>query len=346
MYNNLDYNKMCIESIRQYTEVPYEIVVVDNGSTDGTRQWLSEQKDIKAIYNSENLGFPKGCNQGIEAAGRDNDILLLNNDVIVTPSWLKNMQIALYSNESIGAVGAITNYASNGQGIPIVYKDIEGMIKFSTYNNISNAQSWEEKVKVIGFCMLIKRHVINKVGYLDERFTPGNFEDDDYSLRIILQGYKILLCRDVFIHHFGSKSFKENKKAFEDLLIKNREKFKNKWNFDPMYYSDIRNDSQLKNLLNMTYEQESVKVNQNNVNEVIGTLIIKIENQIQEDRYINNIVMYLKRGNLSQQKIIESIEQYSLYPTEILEKLVETCEENKMFYEATRFNNKIVEYRQ
>ncbi|MDF2520933.1 MAG: hypothetical protein K0R84_1561, partial [Clostridia bacterium] len=80
-YNNLEYNKLCIESIREYTQKgTYEIIIVDNHSTDGTVEWLKEQKDLRLILNDENQGFPKGCNQGIEMAEEGNDILLLNND--------------------------------------------------------------------------------------------------------------------------------------------------------------------------------------------------------------------------------------------------------------------------
>ena len=84
-YNKLNYTKKCIESIRKYTcKESYEIIVVDNASTDGTIEWLKTQSDIITIFNKENLGFPKGCNQGIEIA-QGSEILLLNNDVIVTP---------------------------------------------------------------------------------------------------------------------------------------------------------------------------------------------------------------------------------------------------------------------
>ena len=83
-HNKLEYTQLCINSIRDFTEVgSYEIIIVDNNSTDGTVEWLSKQPDILSIFNSENLGFPKGCNQGIEASTGDN-ILLLNNDTIAT----------------------------------------------------------------------------------------------------------------------------------------------------------------------------------------------------------------------------------------------------------------------
>lgn len=105
-YNNLDYNQICLESIRKYTTAnTYEIIVVDNNSTDGTREWLKEQNNIKPILNDENLDFPKGCNLGINASEKDNDILFLNNDTKVTPRWLDNLKICLYSDDKIGATG-------------------------------------------------------------------------------------------------------------------------------------------------------------------------------------------------------------------------------------------------
>lgn len=240
-YDNLKYNKLCIDSIKKYTEAKtYEIIVVDNNSTDGTRDWLEEQKDIKTIFNKENLGFVKGCNQGIELAETANDILLLNNDTIVTPNWLKNLKKALYSSTDVGAVGAVTNSCSNYQAIDINYINIDDFIKFAEKNNVSDPLKWEEKLRLVGFCMLIKREVVEKIGLLDEIFTPGNFEDDDYSYRIRQAGYKLLLCRDSFIHHFGSASFSKDPTLYNNVLNINKKKFIDKWGFDPNYSSFIR----------------------------------------------------------------------------------------------------------
>lgn len=92
-YNKLEYTKKCIESIRKYTkDEEYEIIIVDNNSTDGTRSWIENQNDIKSILNKENVGFPAGCNMGIKISKKENDILLLNNDTIVTINWLSNLK--------------------------------------------------------------------------------------------------------------------------------------------------------------------------------------------------------------------------------------------------------------
>lgn len=240
-HNQLDYTKLCIDSIRRYTMEPYEIIVIDNASTDTTPEWLSKQKDIKCIFNKANLGFPKGCNQGIEIA-IGTEILLLNNDTIVTKNWLSNLKQALYSDVKIGAVGPVTNNCSNYQAVAVSYEDMNELEKFAEKYNIFNAEKWENKTKLVGFCMLIKRSVVASIGVLDECFTPGNFEDDDYSLRILAQGYQLLLCNDTFIHHYGSVSFKEKPEAYGQLLEKNRAKFKEKWGFEAQYTARCQNE--------------------------------------------------------------------------------------------------------
>ncbi|MHC1682476.1 MAG: glycosyltransferase [Clostridiaceae bacterium] len=229
-YNNIEYTKQCIESIRQYTKKDsYELIVVDNNSSDGTRDWLKDQNDIVIILNDKNLGFPKGCNQGIEIAKGDS-ILLLNNDTVVTANWLENLTTCLYSSKEIGAVGPVTNSSAYFQAIETKYNSIEEMQLFAREFNKINKDKYEERLKLIGFCMLIKKEVIDKVGFLDEIFTPGNYEDDDYSIRIKKAGYKLILCKNTFIHHYGGASFSITSE-FKELLEKNEKKFLNKWGF-------------------------------------------------------------------------------------------------------------------
>lgn len=272
-FNQLTHTINCIDSIRKYTDKEtYEIIVVDNNSTDGTVEWLKKQEDIKVILNNENLGFPKGCNQGMAISQGDN-ILFLNNDVIVTPNWLSNLNICLYSSNYIGAVGAVTNYASNYQSIPANYKTTEEMIAFSEKNNVSNENQWEEKLKLIGFCLLIKKEVIEKVGFLDERFSPGNFEDDDYSFRIRKAGYKLMLCKDAFVHHVGSASFGENQRQLNNLLYLNKKKLLDKWGFNKLYYAGIYNE-----LVNLINEPLLRKINVLEIGCSCGATLLKIKN--------------------------------------------------------------------
>lgn len=271
-YNNLEYTKMCIQSIRDFVDMENnEIIVVDNNSQDGTQEWLKEQKDLKCIVNKENKGFPGGCNQGILLANKENDIFLLNNDTILMVNSLFNLKMGLYKNKYIGAVGAISNSVSYYQQINIGNDKYEDYCNFALKNNIVNDDLYEERMKLIGFAMLIKREAIDKVGLLDERFAPGNFEDDDYSLRIIQEGYRLLLCKDSFIYHFGSTSFKENK-LFNNILIENSKKFKEKWGFSSEYSFGIRFD-----IINKIKVDEDKSINVLEIGCAGGATLLKIK---------------------------------------------------------------------
>lgn len=243
-YNHLDYTKECIQSIYRYTQKnTYEIIVVDNYSTDGTRSWLKKQKNLKVIFNDQNLGFPKACNQGIQIASEKNDILLLNNDTIVTENWLKNLKICLNSSPLIGAVGPVCNQSENDQGCSFFYDDFITMQQLAKKNNQSNQTRWEEKVFLIGFCLLIKKEVINKIQFLDENYSPGYVEDNDLSLRIIEQGYQLMLCHDCFIHHYLGTEFRKNLDTFYPILNKNRDYFTKKWGFSTFAFDEVKNAS-------------------------------------------------------------------------------------------------------
>lgn len=237
-FNTLSFTKLCIESIRRHTTKGlYEIIVVDNNSHDGSAEWLERQADIRLIKNDWNAGFSAGCNQGL-AIAKGSEMLLLNSDTIATPHWLSNLCKALYSSPSVGAVGCMTNFCINGQQMEGPYQDIDGLEKFTREFNKSDSSKWIRKLLLIGFCFLFKREVYEKIGPLDESFTPGNFEDDDYSLRIWQAGYEILLCKDTYIHHFGNVSFlsgkshadvEKNAEKYNALIDRHAQIFRNKW---------------------------------------------------------------------------------------------------------------------
>lgn len=310
-FNQLDYTKLCIDSIRaNCKDDTYEIVIVDNNSTDGTVEWLKDQKDIKVIFNEKNEGFPKGCNQGIEIANKDNDIFLLNNDTIIMQNSIFNMRMALYSERAIGAVGAVSNYVSNNQKVNVKFEEIDDYIKFALENNVVDEKSYEQRAKLVGFAMFIKREVLDEIGLLDERFTPGNYEDDDLSIRIAISGKKLLLAKDSYIHHFGSISFKKDVQAYEKLLTCNREKFKEKWGFyienaikfnstcDEFFYGNEKtilemncgiNESLLRISNKDTNKDTNIYGIENNraLHKILQGYNIKIINSIDSDRFDN-----------------------------------------------------------
>lgn len=232
-YNLLDYTKECIESIRKNTpESAREIVIVDNASKDGSVEWLKQQKDIILRANTENSGFPKGCNEGVEVASKENDIFLFNNDTHLPPNALFWLRMGLYEDESHGAVGSMANYVSNLQQIPFTNPTTESLLDFAKNNNIPMTHPYETKTYLVGFALLIRRDVYNMVGNLDEQFSPGNYEDTDYGLRVMKAGYKNVLCKNSFIIHYGSKSFGKLADTYANIMHANAQKFTNKWDIN------------------------------------------------------------------------------------------------------------------
>lgn len=234
-WNQLPCTQECLASIAAYTTEPYELIVVDNGSTDGTVAWLHQQAQqdhrIRIITNGSNLGFAKGCNQGIEAAHGEY-ILLLNNDVVVTAEWLAGLLECYRRKPHVGIVGPMTNNISGIQRVAHVdYDDIAGMHDFAQSFRELNRYRMIENRRVVGFCMLFSRQLANEVGLLDETFGSGNFEDDDYCLRAELAGYRNYIAGDVFVHHHGSQTFIGNKMAYGQAMQHNMALYRQKWDY-------------------------------------------------------------------------------------------------------------------
>ncbi|MDL2253599.1 glycosyltransferase [Ruminococcaceae bacterium OttesenSCG-928-I18] len=236
-YNNLEYNRLCIESILSKTAYPrYELFIVDNGSTDGTAEYLKalEKENIPGVrflFNEENLGFSGGNNAAIEQTDTDY-VVLLNNDTVVTRGWLTALIKHLEADEKMGLCGPVTNGIGNESKIIANYAGLEELHRFGyEYTAAHMNQLYPKAPKVLAmFCLAIKREVINTCGPLDTRYSIGMFEDDDYCRTATRAGYRMSIAEDSFVHHFFSISFKQM--AWEEYLEihrKNRELFSKKW---------------------------------------------------------------------------------------------------------------------
>lgn len=240
LYNSLKYTKEFVNSFfsNLHNEYDFELILIDNFSQDGTRKYLNQLKqnyeDIIVIYNEKNHGFPKAVNQGIlKSSG--SYVLIANNDIIVTQNWLSRMLDVAESDERIGIVGPISNEVSGVQrDKEASYKTIDEMHRYAAKVREKNNSKILHFPRVAFLCTLIKKEVIDKIGGLDERFSPGNFEDDDFCLRAQLAGFKTVIANDVFIHHYGSKSFKANGlNEYQKRLDINKQKFVEKWGATP-----------------------------------------------------------------------------------------------------------------
>ena len=230
--NCLSYTAQCIESIQEYTEVPYRILVVDNASSDNTVAWLRVRDEILHIENTANLGFAAGSNVAMEIMHTPY-FVLLNNDVIVTQGWLKKMIRLIDKDKDLMLLGPMSNNVSGPQRIPeSPYLDMKGMHSFARDWAQLGADRIQEFHRIVFFCALFKQEVLNKVGYLDEIFGIGNFEDDDYCRRIKKAGFKMAYTEGVFVHHHGSTTFRAETIDFKKLMEKNKALFDKKWGLD------------------------------------------------------------------------------------------------------------------
>ena len=233
-FNQLSYTRKCLESIEKYTrDVKHEVILVDNASKDGTvpflKKWVKKHPHSRLIVNSENRGYAGGNNQGIKAAHGDY-VLLLNNDVEVTPGWLSRMVRVMEQFPELGIVGPMTNYIAGPQKDETsTYTTNEGLLEHARIRAEKYSGKAREAAKIVGFAMLVKKTVFESIGVLDERFGRGNYEDDDFCLRASLKGFKLAIVLDSFIHHYGSKSFHGNNIDYEQSLKENNRVFLEKW---------------------------------------------------------------------------------------------------------------------
>ncbi len=238
VFNQINYTKECIESLSNTLDRKIELIIVDNDSTDDTskvlKNYFHSLIDLKPIFNPINFGFPIAVNQGLEIA-KGKYILIANNDIVFTDNWFERMIAAAESDSKVGLVGPTSNEVSGLQRDSNAdYSGIEEMHQYAKEIGEKNRGAYQNFPRIAFLCTLIKKEVIEKIGGLDERFSPGNYEDDDFCLRAQLAGYKTLIAKDVFIHHYGSKSFKaDGAQHYQQRLDRNRELFAKKWGATP-----------------------------------------------------------------------------------------------------------------
>jgi GT2 family glycosyltransferase len=217
VHDQLAYTTSCIESLRSSADGA-EIVVVDNGSTDGTAHYLESQTGITVVRNAENLGCAFAWNQGVKAS-RGERIVILNNDVIVTSGWLDGL-VAFSEQERIDIASPAIR-----EGMPDY--DIETYAR----NYVSRMGGVARMGVADGICFMVRRAVFETVGAFDENFRIGQFEDADFFRRAAAAGFRLGTTGRSFIHHFGSvtQDALRGRKSGTPYEAENREYFRRKW---------------------------------------------------------------------------------------------------------------------
>lgn len=227
VYNAYDELQMCLESLFMYTNlIDNRLILVNDNSTDSRIKSLLEHrkkenpnKNIVLFHNEKNMGFSNNVNLGM-AQSENNDILLLNSDTRVTKNWIEKIKACAYSKKTIGTVTPLSNNATLCS-VPIFCKENElppniDVDQMAAIVEECSLRRYPRITVANGFCMYIKREVINAIGYFDaETFGRGYGEENDFCNRAGQKGYIHVMCDDTYIYHSGTKSFgTEEKKAY------------------------------------------------------------------------------------------------------------------------------------
>ncbi len=219
VHNALEDTRNCLDSLIEHTTQPYKLILVDDGSGEQTAQYLGE---FTALHNSlllrsdQPTGYPSAANRGMRASSAE-FLVLLNSDTILTPDWLDRLMACIQTDDKIGAVGPLSNTAS-WQSVPKIEENGDwasnplpgglspaGMAQLVASRS---ARLYVDMPLLNGFCLLIRRKLLDEAGLFDEeQFRQGYGEEDDLMLRARKLGWKLALADDAYIYHAQSKSY-------------------------------------------------------------------------------------------------------------------------------------------
>jgi len=224
VWNHLEMTRECINSIRKHTRFPYRIIAIDNASDEPTKKYLESLEGSgsgKAVVmrNEKNKGFVGAVNQGMKYSDAAY-VCILNNDTIATDGWLKEMIDVIRKNEGIGIINPSSNTSCQFPGKLTVDEFAKTLTAFKG--------EYQELYTCRAFAMVVKRSVIEKIGYLDEIYGMGYFDDTDYSKRAQTRGFRTVRAKASYVYHKESQSFSKIDKKNE-IFLENENKFISKW---------------------------------------------------------------------------------------------------------------------
>jgi GT2 family glycosyltransferase len=212
------FERLFLDSLRRYAPEGAELIIVDDASPleQETRRLAKAAETfmkVTLLRNPSNAGMVRSINTGLREAIAPT-VLLLNSDTRLTDGAVESLQKVLTSNADIGMVGPVSNNAFNAE-----LQQVEGLAPLQDFSDNelkridrysrdirdSSGQGPVEAAYLMGFCLLFRRDILNRVGLFDERLGLGYYEDIDYSRRVRDEGYRLLIDRSTFIFHGGLK---------------------------------------------------------------------------------------------------------------------------------------------
>ena len=314
VYNAYKDFKKCIESVLSTdNHINYNIIIIDDKSTEWRiRSYLryigSSVDNINIINNSVNMGFIRSVNKAALSSKRD--LIILNSDTIVTNHWLDEIFNCAYSNEMIATVTPLSNNAT-----------ICSVPHPNKYNRISDGLTMQEFADLvlkagrdlemdciqlptgIGFCLFVKRKVIDNIGLFDEIYGQGYNEENDFCMRAYEKGYKHACCVKAFVYHKGNASFKEKQLILEE---KNRKILIDRYPRYAELVEDFCVHNPLENLQKRICETISPQNNGNYITIGIDGQLLKRDRATGTERYILALINSMRNKDTENRYIVYS----------------------------------------
>lgn len=233
VWNRWEYTCRCLQAVLSNTAgVPYEVIIVDNGSTDSTEELLEKTENIGIIQNTSNKGYLLACNQGAEA-GKGDYLVFLNNDTEPLTGWLTELVNTVDADRKAGAVGAKLVYPDGRlqEAGGIIFSDGRGW-------NFGNGDNPAEDIYNVkcevdycsGACLLTRKDLFEARGGFDSRYVPAYYEETDLCFDLRKMGYSVWYNPKAVVIHYESVTAGQNSTGgFRRYIDINRLKFVEKW---------------------------------------------------------------------------------------------------------------------
>jgi GT2 family glycosyltransferase len=231
----LEYTRLCLPALLKHTRQPFELIFLDIGSLDGTAEFLAgfaagaPQLRVEVVRTATDLGIAGAVEDAVKLA-RGEYLALVNNDTLVTDAWLTQLTSLAKFAPTIGLVGPMSNYAAPPQLVeqvpyrvgparsgdtdgPAALVDVAAVDGFARQWREEHRGQWLEAERLGGFCVVVKREVLKRIGHLREAGDLALFDTDLLGTKARQAGYSLAVCKDLFVHHFGTRTFAQGAPA-------------------------------------------------------------------------------------------------------------------------------------
>ena len=231
--DNVTVTADCLASILAHTHRSFEIILVDNGSSDDygglVARLRAQHARITWLRNARDVGYAAACNQGL-AAARGEYLVVLHNDVVVTADWLGKQLALMALHPAVALTGPALTACPGFQGITTrTYQDRAELAAFAEPWGINHAGEFAVTLPLSGICLVMKRQVVDRIGGLDARFGSSIHTDDDFCIRAYRAGFRMAIAFDVFVHHAGAATWKALGLDRGKVAAESRQRFCEKW---------------------------------------------------------------------------------------------------------------------